>query len=179
MQRPTAVGQRCGPIEKEEIQRAAPGTQTVGQMAMRVHMGWRVCPSVLLALCIYMNACVCFPACACVKLHDLMYHMCTYGLSIFVQVHTHKSVGLCVSTCEGNKLLFGQFTGSDITTTTGQTDPQRERLVRKSGAKNTALLTSVGQQQYATTHGLSTWHSSTQTHEYKKQIGRDPVGPVC
>lgn len=74
--------QHYGPIEEEAIQRAAPGMKTVGQMAMRVHMGWRGCPSVLLALCIHMNACVCLPACACVNLHDLVRHMCTYGLCI-------------------------------------------------------------------------------------------------
>lgn len=163
----TAVGQQYGPIEEVEIQRATPGMQTVGQMATRVHMGWRVCPSVLLALCIHMNAFVCIRACACVNVWDLVYHMSTYGLCILCswrQVHTDKSVMLCVSMCEGNKLLFGQFTGPDITTTMGQTDPQHEWLVCRRRAKCTALLTSVGQQQHTTTHGPPSWHSSVHKH---------------
>lgn len=164
MMRPTAVGQHYGPIEKEreEIHRAVPGTQTVGQMAMRVHIGWWVCPIVLLALCVCMNAySTCVFSCVCMC-DGLVSNMCTYGLCILCS--RMQAYILCASMCDRNKLLFGQFTDPNITTTMGQTDPQHEWLVCRRRAKNTTLLTSVGRQQYTTTHGPPTWHSSVYKH---------------
>lgn len=156
MLKPAAAGQHRAPIEKEEeIERAAPGTQTAGQMAVRVHMGRRVCPSLPPALCIYMN--VRYPACACVKLRDLMYHMCTYGLCILcIQI----DLSFCVCPCVKGINYFFFLYNSLALTITGQTDPQHERLVCRRRAKNTVLLTSVGQRRYADTHGPPTWHSS-------------------
>lgn len=91
----------------------------------------------------------------------------------------YKYAILCVFMCEENKLLFGQFTGPNITTTMGPTDPQHEWLVCRRRAKYTTLLTSIGQQWYTTMHGPPTWHSSIHEHiNTNTRHEHGPVGPV-
>lgn len=98
-----------------------------------------------------------------------------------------KYVSLCVHPCvkrvkgeKKNRLLSRQFTGPETATSTGQTDPQRERLVCRRAAKNTTLLTSAGQRQCSTTHCPPAWYSSKHEHMSTNtggRRGRDPVGP--
>lgn len=51
----------------EETQANNPGKLTVVQMAVRAHLGWRACPSILSDVCADVNACASVDLCALVR----------------------------------------------------------------------------------------------------------------
>lgn len=79
----------------EETQANNPGKLTEVQMAMRAHLEWRACPSILSDFCADVNACTIVDLCALVH--------CLHAQAVYIYIISYLSV------CGGNRLRFFLF----------------------------------------------------------------------
>lgn len=158
----TALNSTADSNGAEETQANNPGKLTEVQMAVRAHLGWRACPSILSDFCADASS-----ACAIVDLRALVHRLRAQTVYVIYII-------VYLSTCEGNRLRFSLFFffffGSNICTSMGQNWPPAWLACLREERQAHAIA------NVSRSAAPSTAHRRRAAR--KQDTSRDPAGPV-